>query len=143
MTKTITPGKELDNLDNSVVEDLLATSDSEFLEEIMASGIDPHIAADRIRKIVEQGHNLAAKSKWRAAKAAAASNQAASVRVRPLVDSARARQLLRELSANDPEFQKKVTLAARNEEDLSDEDILGIIDDLRELGVIRDEDDAK
>jgi hypothetical protein len=36
-----------------------------------------------------------------------------------------------------------MTLAARNEEELSDEDILGIIEDLRELGALPDEDSER
>ncbi|MCZ2115715.1 MAG: hypothetical protein LC123_06860 [Burkholderiales bacterium] len=140
MTKTITPRKELENLDDALIDDLLATPDSDFLEEVKASGRDPRAAADRVRAIVEQGRTLAAKSKLRAAKAAVAASQAMSVRIPSHLDAAHARQLIKELSANDPEFRKKMTLAARNEEDLSDEDVLGIIEDLRELGVLPDED---
>ena len=140
MTKTITPGKELENLDGALIDDLLATPDSDFLEEVKASGRDPRAAADRVRAIVAKGGTLAAKSKLRAAKAAVAASRARSVHIPSHLDAAHARQLLKELSANDPEFRKKMTLAARNEEELSDEDILGIIEDLRELGVLPDED---
>lgn len=140
MTKTITPGKELENLDDALIDDLLATRDSDFLEEVKASGRDPRAAADRVRAIVEQGRTLAAKSKLRAAKAAVAASRATSARIPSLLDAAHARQLLKELSANDPQFRKKMTLAARNEEELSDDDVLGIIGDLRELGVLPDED---
>lgn len=140
MTKTITPGKELENLNDSLIDDLLATPDSEFIEEVKASGRDPHAAADRVRAIVEKGRALAAKSKLRAAKAAVAASRVRSAPIPSHLDAAHARQLLKELSANDPEFRKKITLAARNEEELSDEDILGIIEDLRELGVLPNED---
>lgn len=143
MTKTITPGKELENLDDTLIDDLLATSDSDFLEEVKASGSDPRAAADRVRVIVDQGRTLAAKSKLRAAKAAVAASQTTSTRIPFHFDAAHARQLLKDLSANDPEFRKKITLAARNEEELSDEDILGIIEDLRELGIFLDAGDKR
>jgi hypothetical protein len=140
MTKSFTPGKELANLDSALIDDLLATPDDDFLEEVKASGRDPRAAADRVRSIVAKGSALAAKSKLRAAKAAVAASRARPTPNPPHLDAAHARQFLKELSSNDPEFRKRMTLAARNEEDLSDEDILGIIEDLRELGVLPDED---
>lgn len=143
MTKTITPRKELENLDSALIDDLLATPDGDFLEEVKASGRDPRVAADRVRAIVAKGSAQAAKSKLRAAKAAVAASRARSAPIPSHLDAAHARQFLKELSANDPEFRKRMTLAARNEEELSDEDILGIIEDLRELGALPDEDSER
>lgn len=140
MTKTTIPGTELENLENALIDDLLATPDAEFLEEIRASGKDPKTAADRVRVLVTKGSAMAAKSKLRAAKAAVAADRRTAQAGSPCLDAAQARQLLKKLAANDPEFQKKLTLAARNEDELSDEDVLGIIQDLRELGALPDED---
>mgnify|MGYP007054664362 CR=1 FL=1 len=40
-----------------------------------------------------------------------------------------------------PETAKRLTLAARKGEDLSDEDVLGMLEDLEELGIIPPESD--
>ncbi|WP_153147641.1 hypothetical protein [Dechloromonas sp. H13] len=135
------PGQELDNLTDALIEDLLAASDAEFLEEERASGRDLKAATERVRALVLKGSALAAKSKLREAKTAVAASRAKGGTVTPLLDPSRAREILKRLVANDPEFRTKLTLAARNENELSDEDILGIVEDLRDLGTLPDEDD--
>lgn len=141
-SKTKTPGQELDNLTNALIEDLLATPDADFLEEEIAGGRDPKAAAERLRALVHKGSAMAAKAKLREAKAAVAASRARDAAGTQLLDPAHARQLLKKLVANDPEFRSKLTLAARNENELSDADILSIVEDLRELGALPDEDDG-
>lgn len=140
--KTSTPGKELEFLADALIEDLLATTDGDFLGEVKSGGRDPKAAADRMRAIVQKANLTAAKGKLSEAKLAVAAIRAKQSDATRCLDPVRARQIIKNLAANDPELRNKLTLAARNEAELSDEDIRGIIEDLRELGVLPAEDDT-
>ena len=54
---------------------------------------------------------------------------------------ANARERLRRVLASCPP-DMKLTLAARNENELSDADVLGMLQDLEELGIIRPDDES-
>ena len=55
---------------------------------------------------------------------------------RKRLDPAGARRRLQQAIAADPETAKKLTLAARKGEGLSDEDVYGMLEDFEELGVL-------
>ena len=143
MTGKITaPHEGLDRLTDLMVEDILSTPDADMLNELRECNEDSKAAADRVRSIIGQARNVIAKRRLEAAKAAVAASKRRQADNATTTDPAVARQLLKRLAANDPDVRQKITLAARNEDELSDRDVAGILDDLRELGVIADDDEA-
>ena len=54
-----------------------------------------------------------------------------------------ARRRLERLLAQDPETAQKLTLAARKGQSLSDDDVLGMLADLKELGFQTDADEQE
>ena len=58
-----------------------------------------------------------------------------------IVDIAEARKLLKSIIEQKSELAGQITLAARNLNELTDEDVLSILKDLRELGAINNGDE--
>lgn len=58
----------------------------------------------------------------------------------PAINIAEARQRLRRILASGT-ADVKLTLAARKEDELSDSDVLGMLEDLQELGAMSPDDD--
>jgi len=133
---------ELDRIADALIEDILATPDEEIIAEAREDYGDPGRVADEVRAVYERAGLVVGKGKLQAAKAAMASARA-SCSHGPLgfVDIASARHFLARIAANDPDIDQRITLAARNLDDLSDNDVIGMINDLRELGVLQEGDD--
>lgn len=135
MTDTKKERLALDRLADALVEDILSTSDEDILTEFKESHGDPDRHAAEMRALFEKLLIAANKTRLGAAKAGAAASRQSPPSTRPAsIDLAQARARLRALtlSAASP----KLTLAARKESELSDADISGMLDDLRELGVL-------
>jgi hypothetical protein len=49
----ITPARQLENLEDAMIEDILALSDEEILAEVIENGEDPAEIAARMRRIFE------------------------------------------------------------------------------------------
>lgn len=126
--------KQLANVWQGVVDDLMGMSESEIDAELRELGIDPQAAAEKGKAAVED-----AVGKDRARQRAALREQMEAARVRPKamrdpsVTAAQARQRIAQLqAANDA----MLTLAARNRspEDFSDQEALDLfwkIEDLK------------
>jgi hypothetical protein len=130
----------LDRLAAALVDDVLATSDAEILAEFREDGGDPEQHADEIRALFERSVLASNKSKLQAARAGIARAKASAPSSTP-VDMAKARQTLHGVLQMLPEAQR-LTLAARKENGLSDADVIGLLEDLRELGVAFPDDGA-
>jgi hypothetical protein len=133
--KTMKEQQALDRLADALVDDVFNASD----EEIMAERAEMKNVAEedaKLKALFEQALLKANKSRLAAAKAGAAANRDPIMRTpAPVVDIAAARERIRALvKAEDP--SRPVTLAARNEDELSDADILSMYEDLVELGVV-------
>ena len=133
--------KALALLADSIVEDLLNTSDEDILAEFQAEGGDPEQHAAEMRASFEKMALEGRKKRMAdAAAGAAASSGRAHRESAKIADMATARERLRSvvarLSSDHP-----LTLAARNENELSDADVLVILEDLEDLGVIDAEND--
>jgi hypothetical protein len=122
----------------ALAEDVLSASDEEIVAEAVDDGIGVDSAADAGRAKFEEVVKASGRSRLAAAKAAV-SAQRPSAKVIKL-DPVSARQRLERFLARDPETARKVTLAARKGEGLSDSDVMGILQDLEELGVDVDAD---
>jgi hypothetical protein len=123
----------LDRLAAALVDDVLATSDAEILAEFRADGGDPEQHAAEMRALFERSLISSNKGRLQAARAGVARAES-SERSSSAVDMSKARQRLRGVLQTLPEAQR-LTLAARKESELSDADVVGLLEDLSELGV--------
>lgn len=122
----------LNRLADALVEDVLNTSDEDILAELRDEGVDPHQFAASMQARFELAVIKANKAKLIEAKAAvAADHSRLAGSPRAPIDMADARRRLRQAMASQP-----LTLAARNETDMSDSDVLGMLEDLQELGAL-------
>lgn len=131
-SKKPTARDELERIEDALVDSLLSASNEELREEIAAAGLDPDsciadveatIAAARAevtrRRLDGARAELAA---WRQ-RDAKASGAALDV----------ARQKLGRMRAGDQELDRKMMLAARKGEGLSDSDMEGLLEDFAAL----------
>jgi hypothetical protein len=139
MTDTDKKAREsLGGLVDVLVEDVLAASDEEILAEFTEAHGDPAKNSAEMRALFEKSVLKANKDHLRAAKAGLAASRAL-VPTAKVVSLSDARERLRRVLASCPP-DVKVTVAARNESELSDADVLGMLQDLEELGIITPDD---
>lgn len=125
-------------LTDLLVEDVLNTSDDEILAEFRTDG-DPDQNAAAMRALFEKTVIAMNKQRLAAARAGVASSGRAGGQSSPNpIDIAGARRLLHRVQASSADHP--VTLAARKETELSDADVLSIVANLKELGVIPPDD---
>ena len=130
----------LGRLVDALVDDVLSASDEGILTEFREMHGDPNRNATEMRALFEKSVLASNKKRLAAARAgvAAARRPSMASTVAPLdMKSARAR--LRAVIST-PGLPQKVTLAARKESELSDTDILGMLADLQELGILPPDD---
>jgi hypothetical protein len=119
---------------NALVEDVFATSDQEILAEFIETRNDPSQNSEMMRALFEKSIVMSNKDRLRNAQAGLAADRAA-VAPAKIVSIANVRHRLRRaLAACPPHI--KLTLAARNESELSESDIQGMLQDLEELGIV-------
>jgi hypothetical protein len=123
--------RELDRLADALVDDILNASPEEILAEFQEDhgGVERHVS--EMRALMEKGITRANKRRLAAARAGAASSRASSKKQAERIDANEARRQLRTVTS-----EQNLTLAARKESEQSDEDLLSMIDDLRELGAL-------
>jgi hypothetical protein len=121
-----------------MVEDILNAPDEEILAEAKQKYGDADRSAAHVRAALEKSVISSNKSRLAEARAGAAAIRSQSS-ARVPISIALAREKLREIAAGGKIMPQEVTLAARKESELSDADILSMIDDLRELGVLSED----
>lgn len=130
----------LARLADVLIEDLLSTSDQEIVAEFVEAQGNPARNAEAMRALFEKSVLKSNKGRLNVARAALAAEQAAPTNPK-IVSMANIRAQLQRVLANcSPEV--KLTLAARNESELSDADVLGMLQDLEELGIIATDDES-
>ena len=143
MTKNKDSKREaLDRLADAHVDDILNMSDEDILTEFRESYGDPGEHATQWRERFEKTVITANKHRLAEAKRGAEASRGGGNRVRPPIDITEARRRLWAVKDN-PDAPQELTLAAREESEMSDADILGILDDLRELGALSDDNDGE
>ncbi|MFN5998807.1 MAG: hypothetical protein ACK47C_12415 [Paracoccaceae bacterium] len=129
-------GRPIDRLADEFVEDILNLSDDEVLAEFREDGGDPERHAAEMRSMFENRLLVANKARMNAAKAGVASSRRAEKGLStPVVDIADARARLRAVIARAGSIPG-LTLAARKEDELSDSDVVGMLEELAELGLL-------
>lgn len=135
-------GRPIDRLAEALVEDILNMSDDEVLAEFGEDGGDPERYAVEMRSMFENSLLAANNARMNTAKAGVASSRRAAKGLSaPVVDIANARARLRAVIAR-ADSTPGLTLAARKEDKLSDSDVVGMLEELAELGLLDDDQDA-
>lgn len=128
----------LDQLVDFLVEDVLEASDEDVLAEAKEAGLDPESNAVRLRTLFERTVLEANKKRLAAARAAVQARRSARQSVNTVFvvfDIDEARRRLR-AAIEQRGVLEQLTMAARKESELSDEDVLSLVQDLEELGVL-------
>ena len=125
----------IDRLAASLVDDILNMTDEEILAEVAADREDPKQIAQETEDIFERAVATCGKSRLTAARRSVLADRQQGSKVFRL-DPSTARQKLENILRQHPETRNKLTLAARKGDSLSDSDVLSMLEDLGELGVI-------
>lgn len=127
-----------DFLGDEIVNDLLNTPDHDLLTESDASESARQVRA--AKDAFERAKVVVGKQKWAAAKAAAlAKAKPAMLRSISPADVASIRARVEALAQENPVMREKLTLAARNGQEWSDQTVLEIWKELLELGAVSDD----
>jgi hypothetical protein len=134
MTERKEAQEALRRLRQAIVEDIIETSDEEILTQFAEDVGSPDENAARMRALFERTVLLANKVRLQAARAGAVASKASSPSSPIPISEARAR-LRQVLDAH--VHDKSFTLAARKESELSDADVLDMLEVMRELGLLK------
>lgn len=125
----------LDLLADVLVEDILATSDKDILAELKEDNIDAERLAPDMRALFERSILVANKRRLLAAKAGVVASSPSNRAAATTINIQDARRRLRAVLETKGVSQR-LTLAARKESELSDADILNMVEDLQDLGLM-------
>lgn len=122
-------------LADSLVEDILNASDEDILSEAQGDSIDPKLEADKARALFDQTRIILGKKRLNSAKEELTKKKHNESRKIINLNPNEARKRLHKILAQCPEETTNITLAARDERELSDNDVLEMLEDLETLGV--------
>jgi len=127
--------ESLDRLAEALIDDILNASDEEILEEFRENGGDPEQHATEMLALFEKSIMISNKSRLIEAQAVIAAKRAREGRQNSTapIDIEEARRRLRVIQDN-PNASELLTIAARKESELSDADIISLVEDLYDLG---------
>lgn len=132
--KSKDPRYQLHGISKAFVEDLLKTPDDEILAEAATQNNSGKSLGGFAKAAYQNALQVTGQKRLQAARDAM-QRKSESAGLQMNMDVQRARKLLSKIvAANDPEFNPKITLAARNLQDLTDSEVLEIISDLQRLG---------
>jgi len=133
MTERKEARKSLQGLRQVMADNILETSDEEILAQFAEDVGSPDVNAAGMRALFEKTVLLANKGRLYAARAGVAAINISSAGSPIPIAEARAR-LRQVLDAH--ALDKSFTLAARKESELSDADVLDMLEAMRELGLL-------
>jgi hypothetical protein len=122
----------LDRLTDALLEDIFATSDADLLAEAQADGDDGEAVG---RRAFERASRTVALNRLSWNKDPAHSGRLTPANIRAL-DPKTARSWLDKFVASDPETASQLNDAADRGNELSDDDVYGILEVLQERGVL-------
>jgi hypothetical protein len=125
----------LNHLADELVNDVLNTPDEEILSEAAEDFGSAQAVADHVRGILAKAQLQAAKQNLVAARRAVDQQNDPERRAKVIsLDPVRARRALKNI-LQDCSSDLPITLAARKETELSDSDVLTMLEDLQSLGL--------
>lgn len=130
----------LNRLNETLVDDIFNASDEAILAEFKETHGDPIQNAADLRQLFEKSVIAMNKKRLADAKAGAAAARRSSLPPSaPHIDIAEARRKLRRV-LDHRNGDQHLTIAARKETELSDADVLSMVKDFEELGIIAPDD---
>ena len=133
MTERKEAQKALQGLRRVMADDIIEASDEEILAQFAEDVGSPEENAARMRVLFEKTVLLANKGRLQAARAGIAASRVSNAASPIPIGEARAR-LRKVLDAH--AHDKSFTLAARKESELTDADVLDMLEAMRELGLL-------
>lgn len=132
--------EKLERLCNALADDIDATSDKELLAELQQAGEDIDAIAKQTRELIAASIAKIGRHKMEAARAGYEAEMHQTGHESKVLHwpVSRKRELIQRFAQNNDALKQKLTLAARQEEDLKT-DMDSFIEDLIDLGVIDDE----
>jgi hypothetical protein len=132
----------LERLSDALVEDILEATDEDILKEAKEDYGDVNREAERLRSLYQKTQAIAARKRFLSAQEAITQQKNRDGNVL-YINPSNARHKLDTLLRDHPDAAREFTLAARKGQDLSDKDVLGMLEDLQELGICCPEDDPE
>ena len=129
--KNRTARAELDRIEDALVDAILNATSEELRSEIKDAGGDPKQLIEEIDNILARAQSECARTAFQTAKSDLDKWRTAN-RTKPL-DRDAARIQFERMRSGDPALARKMMIAARNGEGLSDRDLEGLLDDIAEL----------
>lgn len=129
-------GNSLEHVTERLVEDILSATDSELMVEAKEDGVDLAAQAADGRNMLTKALVSGGKRKLVAARAALEARSKSRAHSTNSLSPTEARAILERALREAPETAKKLTLAARKGQGLSDSDVYGMLDDLADLGLL-------
>jgi hypothetical protein len=133
--------KELKRVQEAFVQDILARSDSEIMAEMAEDG-NAAKALARVRDLVRSVLEASGRTKMAAARAAMKRTASKPTAIAALPFPQK-KEILRRLEVGSSAVPRQITLAARNQDQLSESDLDIILENLRDLGVIDEQGNPK
>jgi cell division FtsZ-interacting protein ZapD len=140
MSKRKENNQMIERLADALVEEILNASDEEILKEAEEDYGDPKQAVEKTRAIFDKARSLMGKKKLQAARVELTEQQKHSCAIIE-IDPSVARSKLDDILKQHPEAGGEFTLAARKGKELSDEDVIGMLEDLHDIGLYNPDDD--
>lgn len=136
--------ERLDRLTDELVEDVLTASDEDILSESDVDFPSVTAEADHVRALLGKAQVNVGKRLMQ--KARASLDQQKTIRSTKVLqlDPLQARRKLESFLSKHPEAAtRELTLAARKGTDLTDSDVMSMLEDLLELGLFNDDPDTE
>lgn len=134
--------RQLGRLADALAQETLDTPDDEFSAELKSENVRFEDIAQAAKEAIARGivaHHKGKLAARRAAYETAKRARAAPPRRRFALTLEQKIQTITWFAFKDPALKALITMAARSEKDMSESDLDGMLEDLRDLGAIDDE----
>ncbi|MES9902813.1 MAG: hypothetical protein ABW168_09030 [Sedimenticola sp.] len=143
MTHPITKVEMLQALIDSLEEEIISTSDEEISEEVLSEGRTMDDAVAGTRKLIGAQIKLYRQKKLKAAKEGCRRSIIRKVGESLIPDDPSEQRSLLHRIVMGGCAPRELTMAFREGKEMSDEDVAGVLEDLRELGLLAEKDNFK
>jgi hypothetical protein len=130
-----------DPLFEELIKDVTRLTDAEIFAEFEEEGANPAMVVADMRELIQLAILDDGKARLARAKAAVQQNRSRASHKPRVIGIPDKKALLERVAANDPKLKSRLTMAARNGEGITEEEMSSILEDLLELGAIDDKGD--
>lgn len=130
-----------DPLFEELIKDVTRLTDAEIFAEFEEEGANPAMVVADMRELIQLAILDDGKARLARAKAAVQQDRSRASHKPRVIGIPDKKALLERVAANDPKLKSRLTMAARNGEGITEEEMSSILEDLLELGAIDDKGD--